>query len=306
MLRIIDGLGRSCNDPRFDANSAVVYGSTNADTFTVSAVELGHGHLEVSAKRDLTWRELDWTSDQIRDHVLMLEELKFDVAHQADQRDKCLKIASNRAKTRIRRLCKSMGTNTLLTLTYRHNELDLSRAKADMKEFNRRMLRVFPLFACVVGFEMQTRGAYHMHLGTAAIPAHFIRPNAQGVGHRVKSFDVIRAVWRSVTKERGGTVNIAKRKRHLSSSPARIASYLSKYLAKSFADGEKGSNRFTSYGAGQVPAVVNLGRVGSALEAVEIAFGLLGGRSVFGQHFSKWGDWFYLHGENLHPIVGAL
>lgn len=163
------------------------------------------------------------------------------------------------------------------------------------------MLRVMPEFRFVAGFERQDRGAYHVHMGTAGIPTVFLQKNAAGVPTRVKSFDVIRAVWRSVTKDRGGNIDVSRRKRHSASTPAAIARYLAKYITKEFADGVKHSNRYTSYGAAPLPKGLDFGTFASPREAVEFVYSLLSGHVVFDQHFSRWGDWFYLHAEK--PLV---
>lgn len=283
VIRIIDG---------------VAYEGKPSAFFDVSAHELGHGHIEVSAVKKTEWLELDWSPRAIQDYLDCVEQLKNDPEHQAEKAAKLTKIACNRAKTRVRRLCKAMGASTLLTLTYRFNELDLHRVKKDLKEFNRRMLRELPGFRFVAAFEKQERGAYHVHMGTAGLPTFFMKKNAAGVHTRVKSFDVFRAVWRSVTKERGGTVNVARKKAHSRSTPAQIAAYLSKYMAKDFEEGEKGSNRYAKYGDFDLPPSVNLGYVANAREAVEVCYSLLGDRVVFNQHYSHFGDWFFLHGES--------
>jgi len=274
-----------------------------AETFTVRAHDMGNGHLEVSGVRDSVMTELDWTPAMVRDHLEMLDALKDDEKYQLECAAKRLKIAANRCKTRVRRLCKAMGANTLLTLTYRFNEVDLGRVKLDVKEFNRRMLRVLPEFRFVALFEKQTRGAYHVHMATAGIPASFIKKNANGLPVKIKSFDLIRTIWRSVTKERQGNIDIARRKRHSMSSAAAIASYISKYITKSFSEGEKGSNRFAAYGDFTMPPVINLGRVSSALEVVEVCYSLLGDRVIFNQYYSPFGDWFFLHAEPGHRVT---
>lgn len=287
MIRIIDG---------------IPYEGKASPYFNVSAHELGHGHVEVSAVKRIEWRELDWEPLAIQDYLDCVEALKNDPDAVAEKAAKCLKISANRAKTRVRRLCKSMGADSLLTLTYRYCETDKSQVKKDLYEFNRRMRRELPEFRFVACFELQKRGAWHVHMATGGIPTHFNRssPNAQTKkmhSWRVKSFDVIRAIWRSVVGVRGGNIDLARRKRSSASSPAKIAAYISKYILKDFAEGEKNSNRFTSYGDFKIPAPVSLGFVKNAIEAVEVCYSILGDRVVFGQHFSHFGDWFYLHGE---------
>lgn len=289
MIRIING---------------VAYEGKPSPYFNVSAHELGHGHIEVSAVKRIEWRELDWEPLAIQDYLDCVEALKLDPETIAEKAAKCLKVAANRAKTRVRRLCKSMGADALLTLTYRFCETDKTQVQKDLKEFNRRMLRQLPDFRFVAVFEKQARGAFHIHMATGGIPTHFMRssPNAQTQkmhSWRVKSFDVLRAVWRSVVGGRGGNIDLARRKRHMSSSAAKIASYISKYIVKDFAEGDKNSNRYFTYGVLKIPPAVNLGFVVNAIQAVEVCYSVLGDRVVFGQHFSHFGDWFYLHGEVL-------
>lgn len=288
MLRIIDG---------------IAYRGQPGKQLRVTAHDLGNGHLEVSAVRVTDWKELELDAFALQDYLDMLAEKELDPEVQAERAARRLSIAANRAKTKVRRLCKALGVTTLLTLTYRANERDLAQVKKDLKEFNRRMLRVMPNFRFVAGFERQDRGAYHVHMGTAGIPAVFLRKNAAGVPTRVKSFDVIRAVWRSVTKERGGNIDVSRKKRHSLSTPAAIAKYLSKYITKEFTEGEKHSNRYTSYGAPRLDKPLDFGKFDGAREAVEFCYSLLSGHLVFDQHFSRWGDWFYLHAERGRGLI---
>lgn len=283
MIRIVEG---------------VAYLGEVSPYFTVRAHELGNGHIECSAVKTITWKELDWIPQVMDDYLEMLALDADDPVIQAERAARRLAVSANRAKTRVRRLCKAMGATTLLTLTYRFNELDLARVKADLKEFNRRMKRELPGFRFIAAFEKQQRGAYHVHMATAGIPLYFIKKTATGIPTRVRSFDLIRKIWRSVTKERGGNIDVARKKRHSTSSPARIAAYLSKYIAKDFEEGVPGSNRYAKYGDFDLPPVVTLGLVANALEAVEVCYAVLGDRVVFSQHYSRFGDWFFLHGES--------
>ncbi|MDP2818321.1 MAG: hypothetical protein Q8O29_08580 [Polaromonas sp.] len=291
VLRIIDG---------------IAYRGQPGQQLRVTAHDLGNGHLELSAVRVTEWKELELDAFALQDYLDMLRENEADPELQAERQARRVKIAANRAKTKVRRLCKALGVTTLLTLTYRANETDLHQVKKDLKEFNRRMLRVMPEFRFVAGFERQERGAYHVHMGTAGIPTVFLQKNAAGVPTRVKSFDVIRAVWRSVTKERGGNIDVSRRKRHSTSTPASIAKYLAKYITKEFEDGEKHSNRYTSYGAASAAKGLDFGKFNTAREAVEFCYSLLSGHVVFDQHFSRWGDWFFMHCEKpLAPSSSA-
>ena len=120
--------------------------------FRVKAHDLGNGHVEVSGVERTVWRELDWSQGMIQDHLDMLAQPENQVSDE-EKRARSLEVAANRAKTRVRKLCKAMGADTLLTLTYKANQDDLSLCKAHLKEFVRRVRRLIPDFRAVAGFE---------------------------------------------------------------------------------------------------------------------------------------------------------
>jgi len=280
MIRIIDG---------------VAYQGKSGEAFNLKAHDLGNGHLEIVGSRVTEWHELDWSPMVISDHLEMLAQHREENAQEL--REKHARQAAGRAKKRVRKLCKAMGANTLLTLTYRFNEVDMSRCKADLKEFNRRMLRVIPGFRFVAAFEQQDRGAWHVHMATERIPAEL--PARNGV--KVKSFNVVRAIWRSVTKERGGNIDVQASKRNSQRSPARIASYIAGYIIKAFQDGVLETNRWTKYGDFDLPPPVDLGVFPNHDAMINASFALLfDGHQVDVMRFDKWRDWFVLYAELAH------
>lgn len=271
------------------------------DRFEVRAHDLGGGQLEVVTPRVIAWHEADWSPEVMADHLEVVRRYREEHPEEIEARSR--ERAARRARTGVRRLCKAMRADTLLTLTYRACEVDLAAAKADLKEFHRRMVRHLPGFRFVACFELQKRGAWHMHLATAGLPVWFERVNDTGQVYRVKSFDVFRQVWRSITQDRGGNVDVARRKRNSQRGPAKIAAYIAKYIGKAFLDGmDKGINRWTKYGAVEVPPVVKLGTVDSLLEALEMAYGLLDdGQAVASMGLDRWRDWFFLCAEKTRP-----
>lgn len=277
MLRIIDG---------------VPYLGKKASWVKLQAVDLGNGHLEVSGYCPTVWEEADWTPDYleavrelIAQHEAERDQAELRALH-ADQ-------AAKRAKKRVRQLCKAGGVDTLLTLTYRANEVDLAKCKADLKEFVRRLRRVVPGFCAVAGFERQERGAWHVHLACRRFDREL---DYRGV--KLPSFNVIRAVWRSVTGVRGGNVDVQSRKRNSKRSPARIAAYIAKYITKEFAEGEAWSNRWTKFGTWEVPAKVELGLFADMRQALVAAFDLAGdGQGVVNARISRWSDSFFVFFE---------
>jgi hypothetical protein len=122
----------------------------------------------------------------------------------------------NRTRTSIRRTVHAMGADALLTLTYRRNETNRGTAFADLARFIRNMREALGQFLYVAVAEKQKRGAIHFHIAVKGW---------QDLG-------LIRDCW----KRAGGDGNIDVRKWH---GPLhRMASYISKYVTKSFTDEE--------------------------------------------------------------------
>lgn len=282
-LRIIDG---------------VAYERKSADNqFNVKVTELGHGHVETVVTRGWYWVEREMTPEAIRMYLEHVEELNVDDARKAERDEINRERAAKRARTRVRHVCKAMGVNTLVTLTYKANQTDLALCKKHLKEFIRRVRRVMPGFRAVAAFERQARGAWHVHMGCEKIAAVV----TTGGWHRMKSFDLLRAIWRSVTKEHGGNVDVQRRKQVSQKSAARIAAYISKYIMKAFAEGEKETNRWTKFGEIDEPRVTRLGHVQSMHEAVELVYAFLpGNASIVTSYLSHWHDVFFFVTE---PIV---
>jgi hypothetical protein len=144
-------------------------------------------------------------------------------------REKNIERSARRAKTQVRRRAKMIGANTLLTLTYRENMVDEVRAQADFKAFRARLhsLGEFPYVATL---EKQQRGAIHIHIACQRFPAYL--KNQHGV--RVKSYNVIRSMWRRVVGSDNGNVDISPSRGR--NSAHRIAAYIAKYAMKNITD----------------------------------------------------------------------
>lgn len=229
MLRLIDG---------------VLYEGRPAEEFELSIHQLGGGHAEASIRRCTWWEELrPATSDELelwRQH----HEDSADERREANR-----KRAARRATTNVRRLVKVAGMDSLLTLTYRSLQLDLALCKKHLKEFIRRMRRLIPGWQYVAAFERQERGAWHVHLAIHKLPMNL--PASNGV--KVKSYNIVRAVWRSVVGSDNGNVDESRRRKFSSHTTAKIAAYISKYMLKAFEDGDDWKNRYSSGGLDSPP-----------------------------------------------------
>lgn len=291
MIRIIDG---------------IAYESFSTEHFKVKAYDCGNGHLELTASRMLGWREMNLDRIAMENLLETMQARMDDPEEQAKRAENNAKRAATRAKKRVRQLCKAMGVDTMLTLTYKANQQDLALTKRHLREFNRRILRILPDFGFVAAFERQQRGAWHVHMATRRIPESLADRNRQNAA-RFKSYEVIRRIWRSVVGDLGGNIDVARRKFHSRKSAAQIASYIAKYIVKDYAEGEKWSNRWTKYGEGSVPEPEVLGIVNGPREAIEVAYSLIppGCRISVGR-LDRWKDWFVLHTEpDLASMNGA-
>jgi hypothetical protein len=73
-------------------------------------------------------------------------------------------------------------------------------------------------------------------------------------GVLVRSYDLLRAIWRAVVGELGGNIDVARSKAARRSS-ARIAAYLSKYIGKGL-DAVEGGDSYSASGRALPPPVV--------------------------------------------------
>jgi hypothetical protein len=137
-------------------------------------------------------------------------------------------VAARRAKTQVRKRCKMISADQMITLTYRENMQDMDRLQRDVKAFVARVRALGP-FEYVLAIEPQTRGALHVHMACQAFPKWM--KNQYGI--KVKSFDLIRSIWRSVVGIDNGNTDQTRPRRN---GAHRIACYISKYVSKTFED----------------------------------------------------------------------
>lgn len=284
MIRIIDG--------------QLFEGKPSADRWNVTINDLGNGQREASIQRATDWEHVGALDpDSINAQVLRGER---DDPDAEEKKRANIFRAKRRAKTRVRRLCKAFGVNTMFTLTYRRNVEDLDECKRHVKAFVRRAKGYIPGFRYVAAFERQQRGAWHVHMATQSIDQRF-----RVKGAWVKSYDVLRSIWRGIVGFDNGTVNVsdgrgrgrnrAPRRR----SPARLAAYMSKYMLKAFEDGEEYSNRYSASEQTGLPQPVRMEFKNSTLaDLVPMVYAqIASGPCELFSWLSKWGDVFYLSTE---------
>jgi hypothetical protein len=209
--------------------------------------DLGHGQHEAVVLPRFAWSEVGALSERARADFAevcsalaggseLTEAEKLERA--AENRDR----ATRRARTKVRRLAKAKGLTTLLTLTYRENMVDRDRMQRDLDVFLKRVRRVIPGFQYVCVFERQKRGAWHAHLAVEKVLSHYVAG-----GRLVRSYDLLRSMWRAVVGADNGNVDVSRNKR-LQRSAAKLAAYLSKYIGKSLDQNEKHVNSYSASG----------------------------------------------------------
>jgi len=178
-----------------------------------------------------------------------------------EDREANIRRAVRRAKQQVRYACKSMMVNSLWTLTYKANVQDRSLVLKHLDQFRRRVGAVLGDWKYIAILEKQERGAYHVHLATHALPRYLMKG-----GVKVKSWDVMRAIWHRVVGmvdgKPGGNFDEAKRKRrnghHFKSirGAGAIASYIAGYVAKDMAESEMFRKRYSVTRGVEVPEAV--------------------------------------------------
>lgn len=269
-------------------------GKYSEDEFKVVFHDLGNGHHEASIAKTVVWDHLCTMSPTYYEMYLEQRAKEDTPEARAEKEAANAERAARRAKTKVRRMCKVMGVDSLLTLTYRANQTDLKLCKSHMKEFVRRVRRVIPGFLYVAAFEQQERGAWHVHMAIHKLP---FKLAWEGV--KVNSYSVVRAIWRRVVGDLGGNIDEARKKRHSRKSPAQMASYISKYMLKAYEEGDKWSNRYSASSC-ELPEAIRMRIKGESLAnliaMVYERIGQSGKRTNF--WLSDFKDRFFLSSED--------
>lgn len=231
-------MAETYSPPRYRVIDGTLYArDTLPYSHVVRVHELGNGHIEASVLPDYAWHEVDSLSDtaaadflKAQDHIFVNGEWVPSEESESDRLDKLARNrerSARRAKTSVRRLVKAKSLTTMLTLTYQENMTDRARIARDFDVFVKRLRRVVPGFQYVCVFEHQKRGAWHAHIAVERVLPHY-----QHRGVLVRSYDLLRSMWRGVIGS-GGNVDVS-RGRRVGRSTRKLAAYLSKYISKGF------------------------------------------------------------------------
>lgn len=221
--------------------------------------DLGHGQVEALAQPRYAWEELCACSERTladaamaQDHIYVDGEWlpkKESPEELLDKAARNRERSARRARTQVRRLVKAKNLDTMLTLTYQENMLERARMARDFDVFMKRVRRILPTFEYVCVFEQQKRGAWHAHIAVQRISSHYLYR-----GTLVKSYDLLRSVWRAVVG--AGNVDVSRAMRKRQRNIGKLAGYLSKYIAKGFDAGQEGDSYRASGRALPKPVVL--------------------------------------------------
>lgn len=256
--------------------------------FEVTLLEFDNGHREASIRCTTTLSELQLGRDAVTGEWpgSISPDAPRTARGAAEDRQASVERATRRARKAARVRCKASGYDSLFTFTYRENVQDRDLVAAHWKETVRRIRRVLPDFSYVAVLERQKRGALHLHVATHRLPAAF---NVRGV--RLKSWNVLRSIWRSVVGDLGGNFDESKRRRTSRANAFRIARYITKYISKDFEDGELDRKRYWAGGPWKAPRRVSMlfprerGQFGMPADLVGLVFDEVAGGEC---EFSHW------------------
>ncbi|MGJ8619644.1 MAG: rolling circle replication-associated protein [Methylophilaceae bacterium] len=141
-------------------------------------------------------------------------------------RQKSIESSIRRSRRRVRHLCKLLNARYMVTLTTQEIITDKAVMQKYFQEFVRRIRKVND-FQYVATLELQKRGALHMHIA---------------VGTR-QCCKLLWSIWLHIIGKDKGRVHVTKEGKGRGARN-RIASYISKYIAKSFEDGELNKKRY--------------------------------------------------------------
>jgi len=275
-------------------NYHVYSGTVSQDRFRCTLRDLGHGHREASVSRCVDWKHDGPLHPDSQAAKILRGEIEDPNAE--EKREANIRRAARRAKSKIRQRCKAQGLDSLLTLTYRANQTDRALCEAHFKTFLRRLRVAIKGFGYVAFFEQQKRGAWHVHMAVRKLPLTLAAKN----GVQVKSFNVVRKIWRSVVGDLGGNIDMGRWKGNSQKSAAKCAAYISKYCLKHYADGEMGSKRYRASSV-ELPEGESVQFEASSMaELIDlvVSFASEGGRELATSWLSRYRDCYFVASEN--------
>ncbi|MES2498927.1 MAG: hypothetical protein V4570_00210 [Pseudomonadota bacterium] len=211
-----------------DIQNEILNESGHQSWHKVTVRDFGNKNIEVSVMPYETWSE---PSE---------EELTARTERGMGDRKRSAESAAKRAKRRVRHKCKLLQAKYMLTLTTREIITDIDVMQKYFQEFVRR-IRLVGSFEYVATHELQKRGALHLHIAVA---------NRQ-------DYKLLWSIWHRVVGVGQGRVHVTSGNKKASVN--RIAAYISKYISKSFLEGNLNKRKYwASKGIGEPVKTIHL------------------------------------------------
>lgn len=274
------------------------------DLWRVSTWE-ANGVRERSARPVIAWEEIGPVGVGLVDACGFPLEPKPETPEEREERRLAsLKRAALRAKQMARRLIITEGFNELLTITYRENQTNRELCKRHFKEWVRRMKAALGgSFRYVAAFERQDRGAMHVHVACHKLPQHAHRKGVKVHGWRLGT-----EIWRDIVGRDNGLVFVGGRKKDgrytRKWTLAKMATYVSKYILKDYADAPDETNRYSRSDGIQVGEVHRMELRCSFLDLVAVTFERAEGHVVVSHRVGRWCDSVWLCTEEAALSFG--
>lgn len=203
-----------------------------------------------------------FSSDKLPPALLPPKELTEE--ERVERNEQNSKRAARRARQGLRLILKSMQAKYLWTFTFRENVTDIDKVQKIYKRFHELFRKRYTDTKFATIPEQQERGAWHLHVAVAdRLDIHWVlRCWYMALGHRVRiEYDqagkphVVAFVrdgddWRKAeSSEIIGSVNVRAHSRKWGSNSAswdsdRLASYMAKYMEKTFSEVMGGRRRY--------------------------------------------------------------
>ncbi|TAM39758.1 MAG: hypothetical protein EPN61_12015 [Burkholderiaceae bacterium] len=276
MERIVDGI--------------LFEGKRVANCFDVKTWS-ANGVMERSIRPVMEWTELGPAPGPLFDLFgNLMEPTPASDAELEEKRQRKLQQSAMRAKTMCRRVIITEGFDELLTLTYRENQTDRDLCKAHFKEWYRRMKRALKTFRFCASFEVQQRGAMHIHIATHKLPEH-----AHYKGVKIKAWQLGTRIWRDIVGADNGLCFVGGKSkfgkgRRKNMSLAKMASYVSKYIMKDYENAPEQSNRYSRSNGTVVGEVHTMRLNGSLLDLMVVTFECGEGDVIVSHRVGRFGD----------------
>lgn len=261
----------------------------------------------------------DWDDPAVKATEIDQSDTELEKEREAERKRRSAEKSAARAKRTCRHKIKSSQFSSLLTCTYRENMTDFDKMRTDWAAMLRKLQKAVPGFRSVYAFEPQERGAWHVHACIDRLPPWLLVPervmtrDGAVVRHvRVRSWDYVRRLWRSIVGADNGNIDLDghRRTRHglpgkyrAAQSLAKLAGYVSKYLTKDYENGIPGRNRWGStQGLGVAkPVTFDMPEM-PLFELVGLAFEVPDGHRIVSHRVGQFGKFWVMYTEPGEPL----